>query len=830
MHPSSVADLPAGTVTLFFTDVEGSTRLLAELGDDYAGVLAEHRRVLRAAFAAHGGVEIDAQGDAFFGAFRIASNAIAAAGQASQALVGGPLRVRVGIHTGTPMRTEEGYVGIDVHRAARICAAGHGGQVVLSDQTRRLLEPTVELTDLGLHRLKDLPEPERLYQVGTGVFPPLRTLNATNLPAQTSSLVGRIHEVAELRALVPTHRVTTLSGAGGSGKTRLALEVAAELVGEFPDGVFWVPLAAISSGELVEAEIAKTLGARTGLAEHIAERHMLLLLDNFEQLLERAATLAALTAACPRLHLLVTSRAPLRIAGEYEFVVDPLLSSDAVTLFRERAPAAEPIEAVAAICRRLDDLPLAIELAAARTRLLPPKQLLERLDERLPLLTSGRRDAPERQRTLEATIAWSHDLLSPEEQRVFRQLAVFSGGFTVESAAEVCAAEIDTLGSLVEQSLVRRLADGRLGMLETIREFALARLAASGEFDAMRRRHAEWCLATTRFANVTAEASGEHRPDLVLAEQDNIREALTWALEAGETGLGLELALGLELVWQVNSPFELTRWLEAFEAQAGELPLADQARILRVRGAAALMSGDLAAEQRLFQESLETFRMLDDQRGIGDLLSRLAESARRRGDLPRARIRAEESLQIARRLGDPIREAPALGTLGQIEFDEGRHALGLELLEKSAALAGETGFGWWQGVTLGNLAERTAELGRHTEAAGWSRASLKLLHRFGDRQNTLALLAELARVNAVLAHDEEAGILWGAVEAEEARSPLGWWAGERQVFVDALLTDPSAAFVSGLATGRGLTLDEAVSFALKGSAESSGVPITEEAE
>jgi len=453
-HHWGVRELPTGTVTFLFTDIEGSTRLLEELGSRYVETLAEHRRVVRSACARHGGVEVDTQGDAFFVAFQRASAAVAAAEDAQREL---ELPVRIGIHTGEPALTGEGYVGIDVHRAARICSAAHGGQVVLSERTTELLDGGPGLINLGMHRLKDLGAPEKLFQLGEAEFPPLRSLNATNLPAQPGPLIGRERELSELTELVRTDRVVTLTGPGGSGKTRLALQAAAEAVDEFADGVFWVPLAAVADPEIVEPTIGKTIGAQNGVSAHVDEKRMLLLLDNLEQLLPEAAPqLARLGEGCPNLRLLVTSRAPLRIAGEHEYLLDPLPEVDAVALFRQRAFVTEPDEAVHEICRRLDGLPLAIELAAARTRVLPPDQLLERLERALPILTGGRRDAPQRQRTLRATIEWSYDLLSPEEQWLFARLGVFAGSLTVESAETVCDTELDTLEALVEHSLVRR--------------------------------------------------------------------------------------------------------------------------------------------------------------------------------------------------------------------------------------------------------------------------------------------------------------------------------------------------------------------------------------
>jgi class 3 adenylate cyclase len=396
-----VRDLPTGTVTLLFTDVEGSTQLLREQGQRYADVLGEHRRLLRDACARHGGVEVDTQGDAFFVVFPAAADAAAAAQEGQRALQGTPVRVRMGLHTGEPRATDEGYVGLDVHRAARVAACGHGGQIVVSEATRALLSDTLELNDLGEHRLKDLGRAERLYQLGDGEFPPLRTLDATNLPVASGPLLGRERELAEVLALLTNgSREVTITGPGGTGKTRFGLQVAAELVGTFPDGVFWVPLAAVADPELVEPEIAQALGARDSLHGFLRGKELLLLLDNFEHLLGATLTVGSLLASADGLRVLATSRSRLHLSGEREYPLDPLQPADSATLFVERARAVgreiEADESVAAICRRLDGLPLAIELAAARTKLLTPGTLLDRLDRALPLFTVGARDAPER--------------------------------------------------------------------------------------------------------------------------------------------------------------------------------------------------------------------------------------------------------------------------------------------------------------------------------------------------------------------------------------------------------------------------------------------------
>src|SRR5919199_6673583 len=416
-------DLPAGAVTFVFTDVEGSTRLLEELGEErYADALADHRSKLREAFARHGGVEVDTQGDAFFYAFAEAAAAVAAAAQAQASLADDPLRVRIGLHTGEPRLTNEGYVGREVHRAARIAASGHGGQVLLSKETRELIDD--EVLDLGEHRVKDFAERVWIFQLGSQRFPPLKTISNTNLPRPASSFVGREREVEEVTSLLQDGaRLLTLTGAGGSGKTRLAIEVAAELVPQFKAGVFWVGLAALRDPALVSETIAQTLGAKDSLAEHIANRDLLLLLDNLEQVVEAGPELASLVESCPNLRLLVTSRELLRVRGEVEYAVLPLADSNAVELFCERARI-EREEAVVNLCRRLDNLPLALELAASRTNVLSPRQILDRISQRLDLFKGGR-DADPRQQTLRATIEWSYELLSAEEQRLFERLAVF---------------------------------------------------------------------------------------------------------------------------------------------------------------------------------------------------------------------------------------------------------------------------------------------------------------------------------------------------------------------------------------------------------------------
>ena len=509
----------------------------------------------------------------------------------------------MGVHTGEPIVTEEGYVGADVHRAARIMGAGHGGQVLVSETTQQLLDPTVDLRDLGDHRLKDLGAPVRLFQLGDDDFPPLKTLYRTTLPIQATPIVGRERELAEAGALVRAHRLLTLTGPGGSGKTRLAMQLAAEAIEQFPDGVFWVPLQALRDPALVEGAIGAAIGADGPVSDYIGGKCLLLLLDNFEQIVEAAPTVSSLLSETPNTKALVTSREPLQIESEQRYPVEPLPDGDAVALFIERAAAVEhgfrATEPVGEICRRLDGLPLAIELAAARVALLSPDELLTRLDKRLPLLASRSRDAPARQQTLRATIEWSYELLEPTEQELFSRLAVFRGSFALEAAESICGADLDVLESLVVKSLVRRLATGRLLLLDTIREYAAEQLEASTEAETIRRRHAEFFLEVGERANLDAAKlrPGGQRLDLALVDIDNFRGALAWAIRSGSIELGLAIATAVEQLWAVVDPSEGMRWFERlFDQPQDGVPDSLRAQALRALGSALHISGrpDLA--------------------------------------------------------------------------------------------------------------------------------------------------------------------------------------------------------------------------------------------
>ncbi|HEV8470743.1 MAG TPA: adenylate/guanylate cyclase domain-containing protein, partial [Candidatus Limnocylindria bacterium] len=616
--------MPAGTLTFLFTDIEGSTKLQTGLGTDrYHEVLETHTRLLRDAFK-DGGFEVRVDGDALFVVFAVAAKAVHAVAAAQRALAkasfpgGATVRVRMGLHTGEgrPASADAGadYVGIDVNRAARVAAAGHGGQVLLTDATATLaradLGDGLSLRDLGEFRLKDLAHPEHLYQLVIdgcpADFPPLRSLDRTptNLPPQPSTFVGRAREIVEGQRLLESARLITLTGPGGTGKTRLSLRIAEESAQEFADGTYFVPLAPITDPELVPSTIAHTLGVQVGGAEmpltrvldHVRGKQMLLVLDNFEQILPAAPIVGQLLGASPALKVIASSRAPLRIAGEQEFPVPPLdvpdpehlptlevlAQSDAVRLFIERAGAVRPdfkvtpenAVAVAEICNRLDGLPLAIELAAARVKVLTPQAMLPKLREGLDVLASTARDLPERQRTLRGAIAWSWDLLNPAECKLFSRLAVFVSGGMLPQVETVCGPSkelggdlLDALTSLVEHSLIRQseiAGEPRFRMLVTIREFALERLEESDERDEIRMRHARAYLALAEEARPYVQQRDQKRwLDLLEVEHDNLRAALESSIADGRGEDACRLVFALWRFWQVRGHLaEGAHWCE----------------------------------------------------------------------------------------------------------------------------------------------------------------------------------------------------------------------------------------------------------------------------
>jgi predicted ATPase len=819
-----VAELPTGTVTFLFTDIEGSTRLLHELGDQYADVLAGHRRTLRDAFGRHGGVEVDTEGDAFFVAFQRASDGLAAAAEAQRALRDGPVRVRIGIHTGEPVVTEEGYVGIDVHRAARVMAAAHGGQVLVSEPTRDLVGKHFELRDLGEHRLKDLESPERLYQVGEGEFPPVKSLYRATLPVPATPFLGRQRELGEVVGLLERDevRLLTLTGPGGTGKTRLAIEAAAAASGRYPDGVFWVALAPLRDAAFVVPAVAQAVGATDDLTVYMTDRRLLLLLDNAEHVVDAAPEISRLVRSCPGLDVLATSRELLQLAGEHTYAVPALGAGDARELFLARADATggevAAADVVDELCARLDHLPLAIELAAARTRLLSPEELLSRLGQRLDLL-KGSRDTDPRQQTLRAMIAWSFDLLTNPEQALFARLAVFAGGCTLEAAETVCDADLDSLASLVDKSLLRRSAD-RFWMLETIRQFALERLGERSDVRALRHRHTLHYLALAERAEPELRGPAQRRwLERLELDQDNLRAALSWSGEAGDVDVGLRLTVALWRFWRMhNHLIEGSQVLETFLRIGGAAPAALRARALlgasrlamdegdverslahaeealvaaRASGAAReiaaatenlglmmIFTGELARALALLEDSIGRFRALSDSVGAADALNNLANALLAAGETGRATVLGEEALALQREAGNKLGIAFVLHTLGYVALHEGD-------LELSRARLDE---------------------------------SLVLFKELGDISRIADNLEGLAHVAAGHGDDRRAVVLWAAGESIRAE------AGKEMELSEAALHEPALsiartrmgepAFALAWVEGAALSPKDAIAYAL----------------
>ena len=812
------SELPSGTVTFVFTDVEGSTKLLHELGAEaYAEALAAHRRIVREACGAHDGVEVDTQGDAFFVAFPTAPGAVAAAVEATEHLAVGPIRVRVGVHTGTPYLGDEGYVGVDVHRAARVAACGHGGQVLLTTTTAGLVGHK-GLLDLGEHRLKDLSAPERIFQLGDVEFPPLKSLHRTNLPIPATPFLGRQRELVEVSGLLAQDavRLLTLTGPGGTGKTRLGLQAAAEAADRFPGGVFWVPLASLRDPRLVLPTAGQAVGANDDIAEHIRDRALLLLLDNFEHVMDAADDLAELLAACPNLRLLVTSRELLRLPAEQAYQVPSLRTSEGVELFVARARAAdsrfEPTAAVDELCGRLEQLPLALELAAARVTVLTPEQLLERLAQRLDILKAGR-GSDARQQTLRATIEWSHDLLDCEERQLFARLAVFSGGCTLEAVESVAGADLDVLQALVDKSLVRMLDGGRFWMLETIREYAAEQLASSEERDALGRSHAEYFLdlADTEDRHLIDEA-GVERLDELEREQDNLRLALAWFDAAGETQSLQQLFGALVALWAYRGPLaEGIGWSE--RALAETRPTVAHARVLAGAAELAALRGDPQTAQGLAEEALRLYQTFGDSFGIAISQQALAYSFTEMNEPDRAQRMAEESVRGFEAIGAEHRLLWATRTLAYISLLLGQNERGRKLHEANLLRARNLGNRRVEATTLGALALLWLHEGRLCDALPMLIENMPIFEEVGT---TVDVATNLTRIAAVLATTDEVVAATellahtGAV-FEEVGVDLKWVTRNNDEALEHLHTQLNdEAFHAAWATGAALSTKDAI--------------------
>ena len=757
-------DLPTGTVTFVFTDIEGSTRMLEELGADaYGELLSRHHEACRAAWARHGGVEVDTAGDAFFVAFPTASGALGAAADAQSALADLGLRVRMGVHTGEVTVAETGYVGFEVHRAARIAAAAHGGQVVVSASTAALV-PADGLVDLGEHRFKDLAAAERVHQLGGGEHPPLKSLYRSNLPVPATPFLGRERELAEVAELLRSEavRLVTLTGPGGTGKTRLSLQAAAEASDGFPDGVFWVPLAPLDDPALVASTIAHGLDVKEQpgralvdvLCERLQGRRLLVLLDNAEHLLPELAVTVSRLSGVAGPTVIVTSRERLRLAGERTYPVPELAGADAVDLFMARAADAgvllERSATVEELCVRLEQLPLALELAAARTVVFTPDQLLERLAQRLDLLKGGR-DADPRQRTLRTTIEWSYELLGEHERRLFRALSVFVGGCTYDAAEQAADADPDTLQSLLDKSLLRRRDTGhgpRYWMLETIREYARELLDAEGEEDEALDRHGRWCLAFAMTVRPQLHAfSASDVFDMVEEEHANLRSALERALTSGEGGVALRLAAALWPFWFTRGHWGEGRRLLDAALSADDGEDAD-VRLDALIGSAqlAIWQSDIAAASRRSEELLHFARRHKSIRAEAYALYVVGIVANVRRERDEARRLLEQALPLAREAGDQRLVSIVLNNLGDValqrdEFERAARLFGESLVASEAATDVER-----RSKALINLAEATLGLGDSGRAEELFREGLVAAAEIGYRDGFMMGLLGVAAV------------------------------------------------------------------------------------
>jgi predicted ATPase/class 3 adenylate cyclase len=881
-----LTSLPTGTVTFLFTDIEGSTRLLQSLGGDYEPLLERHHAIIRAAIATHGGVEVGTEGDSFFVVFPSAAGAIGAVVDAQRALhaeawpAGRAVAVRMGLHTGEGTVGDAGYVGIDVHRAARIGAAGHGGQTLVSETTRALgagsLPDGVTLTDLGEHRLKDLAGPERIHQlVIDGLparFPALRTLDSApnNLPAQLTSFLGREHEIAEIEELLRASRLLTLTGPGGTGKTRLSLQVASHVMDRYPDGVYFVPLALINDPELVAATIGHELGLTDGggrtaverILEHLRSKRVLQVLDNFEQVIEAAPIVSELLAGADGLSVLVSSRSVLHLYGEQEYPVPPLRLPDpkhlpdlaslaayeAVALFVERARAvtpsfavnAENAAAIAEICVRLDGLPLAIELAAARVRILPPAAILDRLGDRLQLLSGGGANLPARQQTLRGAIAWSHDMLDEADARLFAGFSVFVGGAGIEEVEAVCGDGLDVLAgleSLVDKSLLRQIPGlagaPRFSMLGTIRDYAIERASERGDAEQLRDRHAEL------FSNLVASASphllgSDKRPwlDRLELEHDNLRAALTWAIERSDSERALLMAAGLWRFWQMRGYL-----VEGFDRIAQALALADVADHPRAHAAAAEAAaglaywiGDTLVARRYYEEAIALFRGLKDRAGEAENLYGLSFTyaipvGLAESDYPKAQESAAAALAIFREIADRAGTGRALWALTNTEFAKDDLSSGEEHSLEALEIFHELDDAFMAAWTLYTLGLIHLLQGKPTESRGRLDEALQIFAEAADVTGYVLVLDAYAALAERDGDNQRAARLSGAVAALEASSGTGLNPANRKLMdFDPAHLRTDAATADDWAAGSQMQLPEVIAYALAGTPTSSGAP------
>jgi predicted ATPase/class 3 adenylate cyclase len=820
--------LPTGTVTFLITDIEGSTRLLIDLGEDYAGALERHNQILRSAIADGHGTTVSTAGDSVFAVFRSATDAVAAAVAAQRNLAGEPwpaghpVNVRMGLHSGEGMLGGDDYVGLDVHRAARISAAAHGGQVVVSAATAAELgggpgagapgasgRSDVALRDLGEHRLKDLVHPEHLFQlIAPGLraeFPALRAgrRGRVAVPLPRTSFIPR-PEVDAVADMLRDSPLVTLTGPGGTGKTRLAVETALRLTDRFPDGVYFVDLAPVSHPDLVATAVAGTLEVDVGsspplqrvTAELRDKSVVLLVLDNFEHVLDAAPDIATLLAASAQLRILATSRAPLHLSAERAFPVPPLpvpaadadlaalADNPAVALLVQRATRARPsfrlnadnARAIATIAARLDGLPLALELAAARMRLLTPAAIAQRLAAAGSAdLVARDRDTPARQRTLHAVIAWSHDLLDPAAQRAFRRFSVFRGGAGIEHAQEVlCDGDDDIvalLESLADQSLVREAevdAQIRVRMLATIREFAAQQLDASGEDGDIRQRHADTYLALAEEArpNLTGW-SQKQWSDTLERDHDNLHAALDWCLSVGDTERSQRFTYALWRYWQLRGRLDEGLRYTAAARQLGGTDPALRARALEAAGGIAWWRGEVAQSAQAYREALDLLEPLGDTAATANARYNYGVSLGFSGEAAVGREMLQRARGEAAAAGAAETEAWAIWGQCDVDINTGDLAAGQrhaeEALRLFRALDNPFGIGW--SLFMSAICHSRDPAGDHGLARRRLQEGVRIFSGFRDLTAVMLLCWALAHVDARDGQPQRALRLVGAGRA-----------------------------------------------------------------
>ena len=834
--------------------------LIRALGQGWDPVNATHMGMIRQAIDEHGGTCIRTEGDAIFAVFPEARAAVGAAIDSQRALserewpAGSTLRVRMGLHSGEAYLSGDDYGGFEVNRAARVAGAGHGGQIVMSDATRALVEDAlpdgVTIRDLGRHELRGLPRPEGIHQlVVSGLrsdFPPLRTAGAArgNLPDRMTSFLGRDRELNQIHQLLESHRLVTITGPGGIGKTSLAIEAVRSVATVFADGAWFVELESVVDPTQVRAAIARTLGlfdgpehaAADALLPYLGDRDVLLVLDNFEHLMAAATDVGQTLRAAPRVRIIVTSRAPLRVSGEQEVPLEPLptsTSTDAsVRLFEERARSVRPsfdatadLPAIGEVCDLLDGLPLGIELAAARVAILPVTAIRDRLSAKLPLPGAGKRDVPDRQRTLDGAIAWSYNLLAPERQRLLRDLSVFEGSFELEQAQALDGGDdvLESLVDLIDQSLLARDSDGgdgiRFRLLRTIQTFALLELRSEGREDQVRRRHA---LAFTELAEGIAPQlpGGSQRRLVERLRQDhaNLTSALHWAIDSEDADLALRLVGALWRYWQLDGHLAEGAELAALALAmpGGEAPTKTRLGAVTAAGGIAYWQGRQEDAAALYDEQLDLARRLGDRAGMADASFNGIFRQYLRRDFEAAGTMLEQAHRLYEEVGDAQGIARLEWVRGTIFTQTGRPTEGKAIFEQAYERFVASGDTWYEALALGSLAWAAFGEGDARTAIAFYVRSILLGQALGDMATT-AISLEVAAIGALeLGQPENAATLLGALETACLRygvrppAGLGFLISTKapRERLREVLDEPAIA--RWMEVGRRMSLDDAV--------------------